>query len=156
MESFTTALVWSAVLSTPQNVELIIQRVSSLFFWLFFLLARGLACSVPHWNPVCLELFFPLGVEAMVVIVECSSLPEHFCFPLPGTPDHVNCDISPFWSLDTIYLCMCFVQGLPRWCSAKESTYQCRRPRFDPQVNKIPLRKKWQPTPVFLPGESYG
>ena len=25
---------------------------------------------------------------------------------------------------------------------------------FNPWVGKIPWRKKWQPTPVFLPGES--
>ena len=28
------------------------------------------------------------------------------------------------------------------------------RYRFDPWVRKIPWRRKWQPTPVFLPGES--
>ena len=33
---------------------------------------------------------------------------------------------------------------------------QCRRPRFDPWVRKIPWRRKWQPTPVSLPGESHG
>ena len=27
---------------------------------------------------------------------------------------------------------------------------------FDPWVGKITWRKKWQPTPVFLPGESHG
>ena len=27
---------------------------------------------------------------------------------------------------------------------------------FDPQVKKIPWRKKWQPTPGFLPGKSHG
>ena len=26
--------------------------------------------------------------------------------------------------------------------------------RFDPCVGKIPWRRAWQPTPVFLPGES--
>ena len=26
--------------------------------------------------------------------------------------------------------------------------------RFDPWVGKIPWRRKWQPTPVFLPGKS--
>ena len=31
-----------------------------------------------------------------------------------------------------------------------------RRCRFDPWVEKIPWRKKWQPTPVFLLGESHG
>ena len=28
--------------------------------------------------------------------------------------------------------------------------------RFDPWVGKIPWRRAWQPTPVFLPGESHG
>ena len=43
--------------------------------------------------------------------------------------------------------------------SGKEPTCQSRRhrrPRFDPWVRKIPWKKKWQPTPVFLPGESHG
>jgi len=29
-----------------------------------------------------------------------------------------------------------------------------RRYGFDPWVRKIPWRRKWQPTPVFLPGKS--
>ena len=43
--------------------------------------------------------------------------------------------------------------------TGKESACQCRRPRrpgFDPCIEKIPWRRKWQPTPVFLPGESHG
>ena len=43
---------------------------------------------------------------------------------------------------------------LPRWLSSEESACQCRRGRFDPWVRKTPWRRKWQPTPVFLPGES--
>ena len=27
---------------------------------------------------------------------------------------------------------------------------------FDPWIGKIPWREAWQPTPVFLPGESHG
>ena len=30
------------------------------------------------------------------------------------------------------------------------------RLRFDLLVGKIPWRREWQPTPVFLPGESHG
>ena len=42
--------------------------------------------------------------------------------------------------------------------SGKEPICQCRRHRlgFDPWVRKIPWRRKWQPTPVFFPSESYG
>ena len=41
----------------------------------------------------------------------------------------------------------------------KESTCQCRKYKklgFDPWVGKIPWRRKWQPTPVFLPERFHG
>ena len=46
--------------------------------------------------------------------------------------------------------------GLPWWLSGKESICQHRRLGFSPGVTKIPWKRKWQPTPVFLPGESHG
>ena len=33
---------------------------------------------------------------------------------------------------------------------------QYRRPRLNPWVRKIPWRREWHPTPVFLPGEFHG
>ena len=33
---------------------------------------------------------------------------------------------------------------------------QCRTPGLNPWVRKIPWRREWLPTPVFLPGESQG
>ena len=48
--------------------------------------------------------------------------------------------------------------GHSRWHSAKEFTCQCRRHercKFYPWVREIPWRRKWQPTPVFLPGNSH-
>ena len=38
--------------------------------------------------------------------------------------------------------------------AGEESTSQFRRFRFNPWVGKISWRRKWQPTPVFLPGKS--
>ena len=41
----------------------------------------------------------------------------------------------------------------------KESACQCRRSkrhRFNPWLGKIPWSRKWQPTPVFLPGKFHG
>ena len=49
--------------------------------------------------------------------------------------------------------------GLPSWCSSKQSACQSRRSKrhgFDPWVRKIPLRRNWQSTPVFLPGKFHG
>ena len=50
-------------------------------------------------------------------------------------------------------------RGFPGSTSGKEPTCPCRRCKrhgFDPLVGKIPWRRAWQPTPVFLPGESHG
>ena len=49
------------------------------------------------------------------------------------------------------------IRDFPGGTSGKEPTCQCRRlkrPGFHPWVGKIPWRKKWQPSPVFLPGIS--
>ena len=43
--------------------------------------------------------------------------------------------------------------------SGKQPTCQCRRCKrcwFNPWVRKTPWRRAWQPTPVFLPGDSHG
>ena len=50
---------------------------------------------------------------------------------------------------------MCFPGGT----GGKVPACQCRRRKtcgFDPRVRKIPWKKAWQPTPIFLPGESHG
>ena len=52
-----------------------------------------------------------------------------------------------------------FSSGIPKWHSGKEPVCQCRRHKrfgFNPWVRKIPWRRKWQPAPGFLPGESHG
>ena len=70
----------------------------------------------------------------------------------------------PYRSLQNIeYSSLCYTVG-PSWLSiyfwlahrlsGKESACQCRRRGFDPWVGKIPWRRAWQPTSVFLPGES--
>ena len=43
--------------------------------------------------------------------------------------------------------------GLPWWLSGKEVVYQRNRHGFDAWVRKVPWKRKWQPTPVFLPGK---
>ena len=51
------------------------------------------------------------------------------------------------------------LMGFPGGASGKEPACQCKRQKslaFDPRIRKIPWRRVWQPTPVFLPGESHG
>ena len=63
-----------------------------------------------------------------------------------------------------VYLWVCFCLAtyscldFPGGSSGKESTCQWRRWRsgFSPWVGKILWRRKWQPTPLFLPGEAHG
>ena len=46
--------------------------------------------------------------------------------------------------------------GLPWWLSSKELACQCSRHRFHPWVRRIPWRRKWLRTIVFLPEKSHG
>ena len=55
-----------------------------------------------------------------------------------------------------IYWLIVIKLGFPWWFSGKELTCQWRRCRFDLLIKKSPLRRKWQSTELFLPGESYG
>ena len=56
--------------------------------------------------------------------------------------------------------CVVFVLELEatrlQWLSRLKIYLQCRRPGFNPWLRKIPWRREWLPTPVFLPGEFHG
>ena len=60
------------------------------------------------------------------------------------------------------YPCHCrrayclFYTGGARGKEAACQCGTCKRRGFDSWVGKIPWSRKWQPTPVFLPGESHG
>ena len=69
--------------------------------------------------------------------------------------------VTPAWSQLCVFTFCSLksITGLVGWLSGKEFACQCRRPRrhgFDPWIERIPWRGKWQLTPVFLPGESRG
>ena len=49
----------------------------------------------------------------------------------------------------------CGLKDLPGGSVSKEFACNTGRPRFHPWVRKVPWRRKWQPTPGFLPGESH-
>ena len=67
--------------------------------------------------------------------------------------------MSPYNILQLCFPVMClliFKLGLPMWLSGKESACPCRRCKrcwFHPWVGKNPWSRKWQPSPVFLPGK---
>ena len=73
--------------------------------------------------------------------------------PTPGVYSN-SCPLSQIYGFISLWiyapvrasLVAQTVKHLPTW----------GRPGFDPWVGKIPWRRKWQPTPVFLPGKSHG
>ena len=82
---------------------------------------------------------------------------------------NVCCFLIPAQIVLLSFALLCFadfffweIEGLgqsPGGTSGKEHACQCRRherPRFSPWIGKIPWRRKWQPIPVSLPGESHG
>ena len=75
---------------------------------------------------------------------------------IPDTPRHYS--LSHFFCIMSLekrkleYVCCMHVYGLP-WCLNKESACNAGDP--DSGVQKVSWRRKWQPTPVFLPGESH-
>ena len=71
----------------------------------------------------------------------------NFCrFIYTGTSPSVHVSVSKC----SIFIKTSFGSDSERIC------LQCRRARLDPWVGKIPWRREWQPTPVFLPGEFHG
>ena len=48
------------------------------------------------------------------------------------------------------------VAVVPRWLSDKRIRFPMQEMKVRSQVGKVPWRRKWQPTPVFLPGKSHG
>ena len=76
-----------------------------------------------------------------------------------GPAEEVICRVHIFFQIPKGTHWREVVKGFPGGISGKEPASQCRRHkrcRFNPWVRKIPWRRQWQPTPVFLPGESHG
>jgi len=89
----------------------------------------------------------------------------HHLWDSPGKNTGVGCHCllhSIYKQLIYIYkthfsTCTYVKMGFPGGSVVKN--LQCRNHRrlmFHPWVRKIPWRRAWQPTPVYLPGESHG
>ena len=48
------------------------------------------------------------------------------------------------------------IKTVPGGSDGKSVCLRCGRPGLDPWVGKIPWRRRWQSTPVLLPGKSHG
>ena len=68
----------------------------------------------------------------------------------PSQPRDCTCESCIFCIAGTLFI----AELTSLVAHGKSICLQCGRPGFDPWVGKIPRRRKWQPTPVFLPGKS--
>ena len=63
---------------------------------------------------------------------------------------------SQVWGNNNLLLIVCVLTWSGENNLPAKQTQRSRRCRFHPWVGKVPWRKSWQPTPVFLPGDFPG
>ena len=104
-----------------------------------------------------------LGVSMRTGVCVCVCVCVSACTHLaclcvcPTLSTYLDCSKPPpppssFFLIIKLYM----LGGFPGGLGGLSVCLQCRTPRFNPWVGKIPWRRAWQPTPVFLPGESQG
>ena len=100
--------------------------------------------------PVLVDLQLIWGEQEAVASPWCGFQPQPHCFwaAFPEQIFHLHGLPCPL-----ILLLGSVLKHLPWWLRWWSICLQCRRPRFDPWVGKIPWRRKWQPTLVLLPGK---
>ena len=133
---------WNSLGCLPSKMGYWKILISQLSVWCFML-----TVEVKNYNEP--PRSFPLPLS-MWVSFNCSCWITCLCNP----SSTLQMKVQSFWTEVVILSVQAY-----RWLSGKESACQSRsyrRRRINPWVGKFPWRKKWQPTPVFLPGESHG
>ena len=127
---------------TPNYSYTEILQLSELYYYNLFTFKRKNQKVLPT-TQLLLRAFIFLGYHLIFTLTHSYNYKTSFMF------------FSLKYSLNVVlrtFLTSCGTRG-------KEPASQCsrlKRHRFDPWVGKIPWRRKWQSTPVFLPGESHG
>ena len=88
----------------------------------------------------CWDLSWVSGVCSLTPWISVSSF-------APPWPLRVAIEMKPEMQMAILY---------PWWLRWWRICLQCWGPGYDPWEGKIPWRRKWQPTPVFLPGKFSG
>ena len=121
---------------------------------------RGRECPLTTWlsrQETGTQCYYSLGLS----LLTCSLSFDITSFRKPTlisqmwvrifSSDPLPCVLIGVFTLSyNLFRSLVSYYGLPWWL------LQCRRPGFNPWLGKIPWRRKWQPTPVFLPGKSHG
>ena len=106
-------------------------------------------CHYFHFSPsICHAV---VGVDAMILVFLVSSLKPALSLS-PSPSSRVFLVPLHFLPLEWYHPNIWGFSGN----SESRVCLQCGRPRFNPWFRKILWRRKWQPTPVLLPGKSHG
>ena len=107
-----------------------------------------------HGNPICTEgsLALQCGLVSLLYVL---LIPDTFpSWRVAWWSSHSQaCEFFPSFS-SIIGFWAIYRASLVTQQAMQEM--QWRKCKFDPWVGKMPWRRKWQPTPVFLPGEFHG
>ena len=106
-------------------------------------LSKMLTCSLSTWGMSGTAAFLLSPVPE-----DLSSLPSPL--PLPSAVRSSSCLFTRFKPLHTSYCMVLLVAQTIKWVPTMQET------RVQSLVGKISWRRKWQPTPVLLPGKSHG
>ena len=100
--------------------------------------------------PSCLPWLLLLGKAR---VTDWRSLSQ--CLGLLASPLRIMQSLGVALSSSSCKLLL-VITPLSWWHRWYRICLQCRRPGFNPWIRKSPWRRKWEPTPVFLPGEYHG
>ena len=141
-------------LYSPRNSPGQNTGVGSLSLFQGIFPTQGSNPGLPH----CRWILYQLSYQVVHIAPPSRDAPSRTC---PSNRTQCSSGSSlVIWKVEAFFKGLpneCI--GIPRWLSGKESACQCRRCRkhgFDPWIGKIQWRRKWQPSPVFLPRKFHG
>ena len=153
-----TSELWQTVFAST-----FYQRAFSSKPSLYILVFFCLFVSIIYWS------FLKLRYESESRWVVSSSLQPHGLYSPWNSPGQ-NTGVDSLSLLQGVFptqgenpghaytdsAIICMKVDLPNGSDSKSICWQWERLGFDPWVGKIPWRRKWQSTPVLLPGKSHG
>ena len=113
--------------------------------------------SDPRVRPPTLRFKAPNSTARPQLSTPPRKSPPHTCEDTSASA--VFCLLVPFpppFFLNTLILWSSVHRGFPGGSVVKNLPASAGEGQFDPRVGKIPWRRRWQPTPVSLPGEVHG
>ena len=98
-----------------------------------------------------ITLYCLLKMKYFYFILKCSKVEIIFKTYMPEGNTQLWCLRLYGWQ-GTVFMLILLIKIIHKLFISP----QCRSPRFDPWVRKIPWRRKWQPTLVLLPRKFHG